>query len=252
MDAYNTELFQAQLELRHRVRHLLAKCAGDVVAGAPQLPLLPATMLPGGRFQGGPAGPIVGLAGGVVGGPGGAMARPPLDVQMAAILAHTELQRALLAFLAQRGETLALPIRAGRLLSLALERHPELRPMEMYLSPAGVERALLELQGLVPDVVRVNKGDLAHLDVPALAAFRDRLLGRPTPGGAGPSAGGAACGGGGGGGCGGGGCGWGCGGDGDGGSFGGGGGGGERRSRKRGNPAAAHQQDDDMAEVRVR
>ena len=153
MDSLST-LRREQDELRHRVRSLLASCAGDVVAGAPQLPPLPVER-------------------GQAEGARGSTPRPPHA-------AHTELQRALLSFLVQRGGDLTLPLRVERILSLLLEKHPELRPFETQLSPAGVERALLELHGLAPNALQIIRGELVTLDTPALDDFHDRLIRRPA------------------------------------------------------------------------
>jgi len=157
--------------LRHRVLRLLESCAGELVHGAqlsphgplpvsPHLPQPPRAPLP-------PRGPI-----------------PPAPDP------HAELQRGLLDFLVVRGATLALPASAAALLSLTIERHPELSRYEQQVGAGNVTRALFELQNLVPAAVRVEQGELAFLDATALSAFQDRLLGRPSAGALAGTAGG--------------------------------------------------------------
>lgn len=162
-------------ELRHRVRQLLASCAGEVVAGAPQLPPVP--MLQTQAPIAYPGGPLAGASA----GPGGGLAPPMARSAASPQMAHMELQRTLLSFLVQRGGSLALPVRAEELLGLMLDHYPELRQWHSQLSGAGVERALAELQALVPHAVQAERGELARLDTPTLASFQDRLRGRHGP-----------------------------------------------------------------------
>jgi hypothetical protein len=157
----SARLRREQSELRHRVRQLLASCAGEVVASAPQLPPVPVLQAPAPTVY-----------------PNGPMARPAVSPQMA----HMELQRTLLSFLVQRGGSLALPVRVEPLLGLMLDRVPELRQWQAQLSGAGVERALAELQALVPQAVHAERGELIRLDTPVLASFQDRLRGRAAGG----------------------------------------------------------------------
>ena len=120
--------------------------------------------------------------------------RGPIDP----LAAHTELQRALLAFLVEFGSGIALPARPDVLLRQLIERYPEVAAVEAALHPGNVERALHELARIAPHAVRVERsGELTYLEYAAIADFHARLTGgapppqrRPGPGGPmGPGAG---------------------------------------------------------------
>ena len=134
------------------------------------------------------------------------------------MMAHTAVQRTLLAMLVELGPGLAIPARPDVLLRQLIERYPDVAAVESALNPGNVERALHELQGHAPHAVRVERGELTGLDPGAIAEFQARLMGSgprmppggppngggppggPGPGGAGGAAGGMMGGGGGGGG----------------------------------------------------
>ena len=80
--------------------------------------------------------------------------RGPVDPAMAQ-QAHTELQRALLALLAEH-PGLPMPAHADMLLGMAIEFYPEVAPFANALHPQNVERALVELSNEVPHAVRVE------------------------------------------------------------------------------------------------
>ena len=112
------------------------------------------------------------------GPPPHAMGGPPPNP--AAVAAHTELQRVLLTMLATSG-CVSPPVRIEALLLQALERfHDGVRAeAQQMLNPGNVERALLELQGHVPGTLHLERGELVHANVDAIADFHCRLTGAP-------------------------------------------------------------------------
>ena len=161
-------------------------------------------------------------------------ANPPRNDAATPASAHMELQRAVLTLLIQTAPMLQFPARPDMLLGTCCERFREVAAARHQLGPGNVQRALLELQGLVPYAIRVDpSGLLLWVEPSALFQFQQRLISSgparpPQPSAAaGPSVGLSGGGGGSGGGSGGG---------------GGGGGGGKKRS-------AAEAAEDGLAEA---
>jgi len=181
-------LHQEQAALRDRVRRQLAACAGELLHTPPPLPppppscshMMPPMMNPPmhAGFRGNGMLPSPYPPG--MPPPHSMHHAPPLDPAVASA-AHTELQRALLAFLVSAGTTLRVPMRPDILLHMTCERFPEVAKFEAALQPSNVAQALMELQALVGPSVRVERGELISLDSAALGDFQTRLLGGRTP-----------------------------------------------------------------------
>ena len=155
MEALLEALKAEQALLRNRVRHKLARAAGEsfvlahsTSASHVQRPTRPA------------------------GGPSASSAAHALGPESA--LVHTELQKALVDMLVEE-QSIMLPARSDYLLRLAIERNG-VHSLISKASPRNVELALTELCGIAPHAVRVEHRELMWLDQPAPVSYTHLTL----------------------------------------------------------------------------
>ena len=97
-------------------------------------------------------------------------AQPPQTPpqEPAPLTPHPTLQRALLNLLASGGATLAYPAWPDVLLRAMISHDDDVARVQGSLGPANVQLALEQLQGLAPQLVRVERGVLLAADVHGL------------------------------------------------------------------------------------